>query len=351
MPEIARAEIFRRLDPAAQQHLLSTDKELCRIFGQEIRTIEIRGEDIRAALRRFPLVEDVKLTGFVSLEEFQHFAEAVNIRSLDMSGVMNFTPELYHALRGMDSLNRLDSLVMPSVRVPAAQLADFVADSPEITDITITGHVTPQQLEVLGQAPGLRSLDLSECTGLTDEAVSALEGLSLNKLDLGGSPQLTNAALEPVGRIPSLESLNLTGCTGIHGEGLAHLIPLENLSVLNLSGCTGIGRFDISHLGNLVRLESLTLSNMTRYAYQGLANGESPLLRLPRLESLDFSGTGHPLLFVDDNLAVLEDIPSLRDLDIRDCDQITEQALEVLMTSRPELNIQGPAVVLQQPDG
>lgn len=344
LPENVRAKIWAELGIEEQLHILSTDKGLCKAFGEAAATIEMQGEHIVTAMEILPNLDHIKLTGFVTPEQLQLLENAQSLKSLDMSGVVNFTDELYNVLNGMGLAQRLRSLAIPSVKVPGDRLAALAAGAPNIERITVTGPITPEQLAALSEMPNLKSLDLSLATGLTDDCVRRLEQLPLESLNLSNSTAITDAALASIERLPNLKSLDLSGCTKVRGQGLANLQTLEHLENLNLSGCTGIGSGDIEHLGALVQLKSLTLGDMHRLAYDRLArpgpNRPSPLLRLQQLESLDFSDTRR--FFGNDNLPVLMELPNLRNLNVRGCDEITEEGLTELRNRQPPLNIQGP---------
>lgn len=80
--------------------------------------------------------------------------------------------------------------------------------------------------------PALTHLDLTHCKGLTDQALTALQGLPLSKLNLDQCPWLSDLGLAAISGLP-IVTLSLNGANLITPEGLASLrnMPLTYLSL------------------------------------------------------------------------------------------------------------------------
>ncbi len=95
----------------------------------------------------------------------------------------------------------------------------------------------------------LKSLNLYNCTNITDAGLAHLAGLSLTQLNLTICENITDAGLAHLKGLP-LTQLNLSACTNITDAGLAHLENLP-LTHLNLNECRNITEAGLAHLENL----------------------------------------------------------------------------------------------------
>jgi hypothetical protein len=134
-----------------------------------------------------------------------------------------------------------------------------------LSDLSIDFPVTDAGVAHLANLRGLRSLEISNASGLTDESLRILS------------------------RLPRLEALRLFGCQ-FTDHGLAHLSAMRQLKLLNLnelhnekrdSGFTSDGVAQLSKLSNL---EALSLSFPTT---QSVADGIGQLAALKRLRMID----------------------------------------------------------------
>ncbi len=102
----------------------------------------------------------------------------------------------------------------------------------------------------------LISLNLSNCTNITNAGLKHLKGLALTQLNLSGCRTISNAGLEHLKGL-ALTQLNLSKCD-ITNAGLAHLATLP-LTQLNLSYCRQITDTGFAHLAKLTSLTQLNL--------------------------------------------------------------------------------------------
>lgn len=89
------------------------------------------------------------------------------------------------------------------------------------------------------------SLDLSNCSLLTDGALEHLRGLPLSELDLSRSEWLTEFGIEKLRGLP-LTSLNLRECPLIGLDRIRFFGCLDAmpLSRVDLSACARLGQID-----------------------------------------------------------------------------------------------------------
>ncbi|NJM33212.1 MAG: hypothetical protein HC848_10660, partial [Limnobacter sp.] len=142
------------------------------------------------------------------------------------------------------------------------------------------------QIQEIARAnPGLRSLDLSKATGVTDAHIAALAGFSsLQALTLPRAPDLTDKSLEVLGKLGSLENLCIhrldKNCTY---TGLAAMLKgMQSLRALELPTCYVLSSSEAidavaSVLKNLPMLRRLSLSdlpNSFRNPFRATALGE-----------------------------------------------------------------------------
>lgn len=113
-----------------------------------------------------------------------------------------------------------------------------------------------------GVAPArLRALDVSFCDKVGDEALAhATAGLAgLRSLSLSAC-RLTDEGLERVARLSQLETLNIGQCSRVTDRGLRALgDSLLNLRAIDLYGCTGITPQGLDHVVKLPKLSVLNL--------------------------------------------------------------------------------------------
>ena len=222
---------------------------------------------------------------------------------------------------------------------PAARLKRMGAqltlnDQGEVTGIDFLGkRVAPVVLADLEQFDALKELNLGYCSGVTDDSLRHLAGLSeLESLDLTFCSEVGDAGLEHLNSLQALRRLNLSG-TQVSDAGLVHLKGLNALEELDLSGnliqrgeVTGAG---VEHLAGLTHLKRLSLYN-TSVNDEGLR----PLRELVDLESLNLGDTW----ITSEGLAALQPLAKLKELHVGYCEGLNDAALEQI-AALPQLEV------------
>jgi hypothetical protein len=202
--------------------------------------------------------------------------------------------------------------------------------------------VTDSSLKALSSLTLLTSLDLSGCDLITTGGLWALQTLeALRTLDLSGCtrvslvlsdlpplPALRQLGLRQV-RIQklrpqlltqSLESVDLSWCSALSISDLRSMAGRSRLAVLRLSRCGSIRSSCLKQLSSLLSLRDLDLSHNA----QVKAKHARALAALP-LETLnlrDCASVG------DDSLEPLSACSTLTNINVSDCDLITDAGLQ-----------------------
>jgi hypothetical protein len=113
--------------------------------------------------------------------------------------------------------------------------------------------------------PSLRSLNLSECPDITDDAFEYLILYRhLGQLDLSHT-SVTGSGLSHLTHLKELWRLSLQGLVRLRDAALEHLTEIPNLRVLELDGCSGLTEDGVQRLRlKLQNLEVLTWNQVPR---------------------------------------------------------------------------------------
>jgi hypothetical protein len=373
LPTNTLAEIFGRLDSRMQEALLSVNKGLRDVLRLEVPDINVAGNQLSAALEKFPNARRIKVRGEITAEQWAALANANKLERLDLSGCTNLTDEMLESLSHMDCFPNLRSLNLSGCAdITDAGLAPLrglhqlsslnLAGCTEITDASLAYlsgldklesldlnlciKLTDEGLSHLSGLRNLKALNLSSCALITDVGMASMEGLGnlsslnlsncgritdatlahlsnlkeLSSLELGDCSRITDEGLAQLGGLTNLSSLDLNGCGRITDTGLAHLRPLENLSSLNLSRCHLVSDLGLGHLKELLNLKHLDLSLCGRITDAGLAH----LSSLEALESLNLNLCPE---ITNEGVAHLGQLRNLKTLDLSWCPQITNAGL------------------------
>ncbi|GBF94798.1 hypothetical protein Rsub_07970 [Raphidocelis subcapitata] len=213
----------------------------------------------------------------------------------------------------------------------------------------------PRELVVL--FPRLQTLELAQCVDVRnrDLFVLANSSLELRRLTLGDDaikPWVTNKGLASIGSMTSLRSLALHDCNSVTNNGLAHLSGLSRLSSLSLRGCKRITNSGLEALQSNTQLQSLNLHGCRRISDRGLAvlvhlplralslgltrvrdEGMAHLAKLTQLTELHCTNEE----LTDEGIAHLSRLTELNTLALRDCCEVSGDALQALLPSLPHL--------------
>ena len=193
---------------------------------------------------------------------------------------------------------------------------------------------------------GLQEIDLSRQRNLSDAGLQALQHLPLQRLDLRGCNQITDAGLTQLPH--TLTDLSLRNCRLISDIGLAHLAPLA-LEKLNLDHCRAITDDGIAALPRTLQdLSMIGCDGVQIHTEEPMAGMSLKTLNMNNRDHLD----GTSLQFLPQSLTQLSLSDwyrltdagvahlmrmRLTDLDLGDCLRISNAALASLGLHQPTI--------------
>jgi Leucine-rich repeat (LRR) protein len=298
---------------------------ICRLTGLEVLSLSQTGVTGRGMER---LTSLRSLRALVLSQEFS-VGDAGLVSLKDQSGLEYLDCATGATDAGLKHLGRLPRLRWLRLRM---------------------GRIRGPGLAELAGVPTLERLSLWGTTGLTDNHVRYLEGLTrLKSLTLWGTDSpLSDATLASIGKLNSLEELYFIRImTRFTAAGVAHLKKLSNLRHVSF-GFSQIGADGLRHLAALPRLESIHDVALSTDSIEALASLEnlkslrigmlmppigaavpqedlSGLARLSSLEELSIGGGR----WTEDELVVLESLPNLRRLHISGRD-VTDRTMPTI---------------------
>ncbi|GBP94593.1 hypothetical protein EVAR_9478_1 [Eumeta japonica] len=189
------------------------------------------------------------------------------------AGEARGTPELEHlglqdCQRLTDEALRHAAAGLPRLRSVNLSFCVAVSDAglrhlarlPQLEDVNLRAcdGVSDAGVAQLAEAGRLRALDVSFCDKVGDEALcgglGALRSLSLSAC------RVTDEGLERVARLRQLETLNIGQCSRVTDRGLRALgDALLQLRAIDLYGCTGITTHGLEYIVRLPHLKVLNL--------------------------------------------------------------------------------------------
>ena len=212
----------------------------------------------------------------------------------------------------------LSVLVVTESDCPATEFT--AADVKQLLDQK-GSQLVDADLEKIGQAREVTTLDLSQCGRISDTGLQHLVGLTeLRELKLTGCRKLTAEGLRHLQKLDSLESLSLERAGPSLG-GLHHLAELPNLRTLDVSQNN---TFRGEGLEQLQQLTSLNAS-----CSRGAFNNRSleRLSVLTQLEHLNLNGCDQ---ITDAGLPHLQSLTRLKSLQLYGCHKLTDKGFNSL---------------------
>jgi len=178
-------------------------------------------------------------------------------------------------------LPHLQSLTLIECQYPELLVSAF-ASSPHLRTLKVIGS------EVYGRQ---RLFDAIAQTHITELEIDSPTGLA------GGAGDRQNAqGVRALAKVTGLKSLTISNCSGLRDEDLAALADLAHLRELHLSRCdSGIRGVFLSNLSAPSQLSALTLNHCTNLDLKNL----SGLHELKRLNLTEIQGAKHQLDFME----------------------------------------------------
>jgi F-box/leucine-rich repeat protein 14 len=182
--------------------------------------------------------------------------------------------------------------------------------------------------ELVNGLPNLESLNLSGCYNLSDfalESAFSKEVPSLKVLNLSLCKDVTDSSLRRITiNCRNVEVLDLAGCSKITNHSLFYISMLKKVKKLNLRSCRQISDYGIGDLCNISvqentrSLEDLCLQDCQKLSDESLRHISAGL---PNLDKINLSFC---VSITDTGLKSLSKLTTLRDLNLRSCDNISD---------------------------
>jgi len=96
-------------------------------------------------------------------------------------------------------------------------------------------HLSDEAIKIICRLPKLLKLNLSFCSGVTDNGIKWLKLPNIRVLNLSYCHQLTGKSFQYIATLKTLKELDCSGCGQIGDEGLEYLCELPELIKLDLS--------------------------------------------------------------------------------------------------------------------
>lgn len=211
-------------------------------------------------------------------------------------------------------------------------LRDLVTGLPNLISLNLSGcyNLSDAALDTAlnRDLPSLRVLNLSLCKDITDNSLGriATHCPGLEWLELGGCTRITNTGLLLISwGLKNIRRLNLRSCWQISDHGIGHLAgQLGGPASAAAATAGGGGGSSGGGGGGAKSLEELSLQDCQKLTDESLRHIAEGLPRMARL-NLSFC-----LSVTDTGLKSLARMASLRDLNLRSCDNVSDIGLGFL---------------------
>ena len=201
--------------------------------------------------------------------------------------------------------------------------------------------ITDNQLDAMTkELPHLEKLSMRHLKCITYKGFASLQNLTnLYSLDISDCTYMTDAECIVLQNLKGLQFLNMSHCT-IRDKGLEYLANhLTKLQVLNLSYCSNLTDKGFASLHNLKELLTLDITGRTVYGSPGCSITDQRLAHLAvHLTKLQFLNLSYCMKLTDTGFASLQNLEDLRSLDLTGC-AITDEGLAYLATHLTKLQV------------
>ena len=292
-----------------------------------LRTLALGGERLTQSdfkeLGRLESLESVTIRDArLSYEQLLPVANLKRLRTLDLNGTLADE----YCLRAISKMSGLEELDLGGTSI-SGQHAASLGQVPNLAKLALSGsRLDDDGLRIIATLHGLRSLDVERCAAVSDDGVRALATLSdLQELRVSNR-SLTDRGIAVVPQLPNLRVLAAGGST-FSAVGLDSLRECKHLREL----CLRYSRQDrepqfvaavMQRVGGIESLEKLEVSGLPQ-----TADSLATLHRLPRLEALTLCFSD----LDDEAVDALSSLKSLRFLDLRFNDRLTDDAVDSLL--------------------
>ena len=251
--------------------------------------------------------------------------------------------------RYLSQMNNLKSLSMPRSDITDATIA-CLAGCPHLerVDFSRCDEVTGTGFRALAELKHLQCVSVASCSALSHDGIQAIASLvQLRALDLsvtslsrlrGGKHVITDNNLQVLSRLSNLTELNIPRTRQVTDRGIIAIARscrrLKSIAVVDSRAHAGLTSKSLLSLAQCVDLRHINL----KYAIDPTQPVDAAVDELakscPHLQSLNLAGAG-----ITDRSAhsLASYCNKLEGLNVRDCRQITQAGIDLLIKMCPRL--------------
>ncbi|PRP75350.1 hypothetical protein PROFUN_05661 [Planoprotostelium fungivorum] len=366
---------------------LLREETICAILkdvGAHFLRISLRGTRVGLPLLRLlskqcPKLEQLSIAGTKTVNPFQLLQknQLPKLLRLDVTGCSGGPAML-------EQFPRLRRLTMTQYDMPS--LSENCAAHPALVELSIgrcSGISEISVKHMLSHLPMLRTFRLAQCAVLSDEVLSHLSKVcpNLEEIELFGSYGFTDKGVTELSSLHNLKILSLRGCNNVSDYSIVPLVVANpNLESLDLAvtkvqnkglqaiveNCPSLTFLDVSStISPLLSSSWETICKMTQLTQLSAIASEicdmdlrNLLRQLHRLKSIQLAHCSAltDLAFEELDVNRLESVnltensnitdftlkqlarycPSLRDIQIDNCNRITKKGLSIIVEKCPK---------------
>jgi hypothetical protein len=253
------------------------------------------------------------------------------------------------------------SLDLSNLKVTKESLAQIARYFPNLIEVNATNcPLDDDCILEFSKLKNLQKLNLTGCTNLSNKGVENLREIeNLQELTLAANCQLSKNALPFLTALSKLTHLTMIVCIGIKEHPPIDFSSLQNLETLDLSKNDWLTDEDISSLSRLAKLKKLSLSHCNKLSERTISHicsckhltsldlslqndlvSDATLTSLSQaLENLESLNVAHNHNLSKEGILSLKNLPKLKKVDLFNCAEALETAVEELQRDLPTVNI------------
>lgn len=266
------------------------------------------------------------------------YREIPSLNELAMDKIIEYShllPELQGALPE-ELIQQLITKLIVKGKFTDVILYKLLDESIENLDLSRSNAVRNSTLEIITKlSPRLKTISLQSCLNISSDGVIILArfcGNSLSSINLSGCISLTDKAIEEISKFcNSLVHIDLTGCIHITPKAISKLSSCPLLESLSLKNCKQITDPVIESLGN--QLQQLDLTDCDQITDLGIVSIISK--SGPNVKSLKISGRKITDLCLNQ---VAGSCHHLEHLELHDCEYVSDESVKNITQSCTQLS-------------
>ncbi|GAB5355140.1 hypothetical protein AAMO2058_000180600 [Amorphochlora amoebiformis] len=269
-----------------------------------------------------------------------HGLEGHSLRHFELRGCDVDDDELTVLCGALKNIGRLEVVKLPQ-NTFGNKAGKLLGQLHSITELDLSGNskITDETAKAIAaDCKALLALDMSQCTGLTDEGAKHIAKINgLRKLTLRECKGLTDAGIIAIAKGCPIEVLDVSSCAMV-GDGAVRALATEckNLKDLSLHFCSNIHDSAVMKLAQSCKdsIRRLGLGHCVKLTDKSIAEIGSIC---KKLEALDISVCSK---ITDESInEVAKGCHALKELNLGICEKVTDQSLSAIAVNCTELEV------------